>query len=328
MQNFGHKQNNKNTGFSIPGGTRSIPTGAEMSSKIVAERSKRLVECGRVFDMGYFGESVLGTPLLYLQFGEGKRRVLLCAGQHANEHITSALLLKFSDQLAQAHNRNSCIGGVCASELFHNCTILIAPCCNPDGVDLVTGALDSGESYEQARRIARPYPDIPFPSGWKANINGVDLNLQYPAGWKTAHDIKAELGFSEPAPRDYPGELPLCEPESRALYSLTRDFDPELVLCFHSQGEVIYWKYSNREPEGSYELARRFECVSGYTAEETPAASGNAGYKDWFIERYNRPGYTIEVGRGENPLPYGQLAGIYRKVLPIITNALVPPRRS
>ncbi len=27
------------------------------------------------------------------------------------------------------------------------------------------------------------------------------------------------------------------------------------------------------------------------------------GYKDWFIQDFNRPGYTLELGEGQNPLP-------------------------
>ena len=39
--------------------------------------------------------------------------------------------------------------------------------------------------------------------------------------------------------------------------------------------------------------------------------SGYAGYKDWFIMNYDRPGYTVEAGLGENPLPMSQFAQIY-----------------
>lgn len=45
--------------------------------------------------------------------------------------------------------------------------------------------------------------------------------------------------------------------------------------------------------------------------EDTPFASSFAGYKDWFIQNYNLPGYTIECGFGNNPLPISQFNTIY-----------------
>ena len=74
---------------------------------------------------------------------------------------------------------------------------------------------------------------------------------------------------------------------------------------------MIYWKYLDYNPAGSYAIARYFREVSGYEVEETPSASGYAGYKDWFIMTYDRPGYTIEAGRGVSPLPMSQFDRIY-----------------
>ena len=83
----------------------------------------------------------------------------------------------------------------------------------------------------------------------------------------------------------------LTAPESEAVYAFTRSHDFRLILAYHTQGEVIYWKYLDYEPAHSYEIAQYFGRVSGYTVEETPAQSGYAGYKDWFIQEYDRPGY-------------------------------------
>ncbi|HBD86950.1 MAG TPA: gamma-D-glutamyl-meso-diaminopimelate peptidase, partial [Clostridiales bacterium] len=154
-----------------------------------------------------------------------------------------------------------------------------------------------------------------------ANIYGTDLNLQYPAGWEEARRIKFAQGFTGPAPRDYVGTAPLSAPESLAIYDLTIRLDPALTLSYHTQGGIIYWKYQNFMPPRSLEFAECFAMSSGYALEETPYASGFAGYKDWFIETYNRPGYTIECGLGENPLPMSQFDEIYRENIGILVLA-------
>lgn len=69
---------------------------------------------------------------------------------------------------------------------------------NPDGVDLVNGVLRNDRYINETLKISARYPDIPYPNGWKANIAGVDLNLQYPAGWDEAKKIKYSLGFTSP----------------------------------------------------------------------------------------------------------------------------------
>ncbi|MDO4572764.1 MAG: M14 family metallopeptidase [Clostridia bacterium] len=266
------------------------------------------------------GSSVMGKSLSTAAIGRGEKEVFYNASHHANEWITTPLLWSFLEDYAAAYAAGGEIGGLEAQRLYEETTLYLLPLVDPDGVDLVTGALPAGDSYyAQAEALAEHYPLIPFPEGWKANIRGVDLNLGYPAGWEEARRIKFEQGYTRPGPRDYVGTAPLSEPENRAVYDFTQAHDFRLTLSYHTQGMVIYYKYLDYDPPRADEIAAAFEEASGYTAELTPYASGFAGYKDWFIQTYNRPGYTIEAGRGENPLPLSQLPAIYRDNLGILT---------
>lgn len=272
--------------------------------------------------VGTIGRSVMGTPLWSLQLGNGPVEVGYNASFHANESITTPVLLKFVERLLEAYADERMYEELYPERLFEEYSLYLVPLVNPDGVDLVNGLLTEGFYYRRAVRIASGFPDIPFPDGWKANIQGVDLNLQFPAGWDMAKKIKFEQGYNRPAPRDYVGQTPLSVPESTAMFDFTRNRDFSLILAYHTQGEVIYWKYLDEEPEGARRIAEYFSKVSGYRIEETPAASGYAGYKDWFINFYDRPGYTIEAGLGENPLPMGQFPQIYKDNVGILLGGM------
>ena len=278
----------------------------EWSSLAAGARVRSLAERYPCLRSGVFGRSGMGKPLRCLFFGEGERAAVFAAGQHANEWICSPALLNHVEALASAW----AVGDAAARELYRRTRLCFAPLVNPDGADLVTGALRRGRYYERAEHIAAGFPDVSFPSGWKANISGVDLNLQYPAGWERAKEIKFALGWTRPAPRDYVGAAPLCAAEARALYLLTRRMAPKNVLTLHTQGEVIYWRYRGFAPPGAESLAEDLAAASGYALDEAPDESGSAGYKDWAIDALGIPAFTVECGLGENPLPASELGGI------------------
>ena len=264
-----------------------------------------------------------GRSVPQLSIGIGSRRVLYNAAHHANEWITTPLVLQFLERYAQAVSENRELFGYPAQELYQRTTLHLVPMVNPDGVDLVTGAIEEGSAeYAQAQAIAANFPTIRFPAGWKANLAGVDLNLNYPAGWETAREIKFAQGFDRPAPRDYVGRSPLDQPESIAMALLTRQIAPDLTLSYHTQGEVIYWKFQDKAPARAEAIGAQFAAVSGYALEDVPYSSSFAGYKDWFIQDFDRPGYTIEAGSGVNPLPLSRFDELFERNLGILTLGL------
>lgn len=296
-----------------------VPTNISYTSQILDMNISALKTIYPFLQSFTIGTSVLGKSLNVIRFGNGAKEIFYSASIHANEWITAPLLMKFLENISKSYVNNVNIFGYNPRTLFSNVSLYILPMCNPDGVDLVTGLYgENSWAYNNAKRISSNFPDIPFPSGWKANIEGIDLNLQFPAGWDQAKEIKYAQGFDKPAPRDFVGYGALTAPESVALYNFTLRHNFELVIAYHTQGRVIYYQYQDYTPQISRSIAEKFAKVSGYSLEDTPVNSSFAGYKDWFILYYGRPGFTIEVGLGRNPIPISQFDSIYTENLGIL----------
>ncbi len=299
-----------------------VKTDVPMTSELLNQTIDELLRTYPFLRSETLTTTAFGRPVRTLVIGNGERKVIFTAAHHANEWITTPVILKFVEELAQAIQEGGTIWGVNAQTIQNNVTIHTVPMVDPDGVDLVTGAIEPGTlEYETARRLSDNYPSISFPDGWKANLLGVDLNLQYPAGWLQARENKFSQGFTRPGPRDFVGRAPLNQRETIALAEWTEEINPAVVLAYHSQGQVIYWQFQDYDVPGARELGEEFARISGYALADTPFESAFAGYKDWFIQNFRRPGYTVEVGTGESPLPLSQFDEIYRDNLGILVTA-------
>ena len=177
---------------------------------------------------------------------------------------------------------------------------------DPDGVDLVLNG-PPPEEKDELIKMNKGSTDF---SGWKANIRGVDLNNQFPANWEIEKQRKGtETTGSE-------GLSGRCAPHRagsnrNGQFSKKQSFSR--VLAFHTQGKEFYWGYEQMEPPESEFLACEFAKESGYRA--VRFIDSHAGFKDWFIQEYRKPGFTIELGEGVNPLPLSQYEEIYEDVL-------------
>lgn len=158
-----------------------VDTNVNYSSNILDRDIRNLKLVYPFLEVGEIGKSVLGKSLSYIKIGMGNRQVFYNASFHANEWITTPVLMKFLEEYSRAFVNNQRIFGYNAKNLYYNTTLYIVPMVNPDGVDLVTGSIKNVDNaYKNAQNIANNFPNIEFPSGWKANIEGVDLKNYQP----------------------------------------------------------------------------------------------------------------------------------------------------
>ncbi len=298
-----------------------LPVGSEIRiPERTGERMQEMIDCDTEFgqkqleDMiadfekngvkiDIIGASVMKKPLYALKVGRGKKEVFYSGGWHANEWHTSKFLAKFVLELARHDKRKKNWYRYQVNNILNEVTLYCVPLVNPDGVELVLQGVYDGHPFRE--EVLKINKGVERFDHWSANIRGVDLNHQWPAGW----DKEAEESPQQPWPRHYSGKAPLTEPEALAIYHFTRAHSFEYVLAFHSQGQLIYWGYDGLEPKESEEMVRRLSLVSSYTPVRT--ADSDGGYKDWFIKETGRPGFTIEVGVGTNPLPPSAFAEIW-----------------
>ena len=150
-----------------------VPTNIPYNSHILRQNLAMLIRTYPFLNVQVVGNSVLGKPIYVLKLGRGAKQVFYSASIHANEFITTSILMKFVEDYCIAYTRHSTLYGYPIRNIFNSTSIYIMPMVNPDGVDLVTGNLAvSSPSYQKALHIANQFPDIPFPDGWKANLNG------------------------------------------------------------------------------------------------------------------------------------------------------------
>lgn len=267
---------------------------------------------------GCIGRSRAGRPIVSLSLGRGEPCVLFCGGFHGSEYLTSLLLLRFAEALCRSVRSGQTLCGADVASCLARREILLVPCVNPDGAEIFLHGPRAARAYEPlVRSVWEPR------TLWNANAAGVDVNHNFDAGWETLRRTERENGIVGPAPRRYGGETAESEPETRAVCDLCRKRQPVHALAFHSQGEEIFWRYGKTDPPRAAALLHIFASASGYATAENAGLYAHGGFKDWFIETFRRPAFTVEIGKGANPLPLADFEGIWEKLREMLTLAAV-----
>ena len=272
--------------------------------------------CSKIF---FIGKSVLGRKIPVLSIGKPTGSILFTGATHGSEWLTSLVLFRFFDEVCRAFEQGEKLCKINVGSALSKRGLCIIPVLNPDGVEISlkgkSGALSSGKNVE---RLAKG--DFRH---WNANAKGVDINHNFGAGWDILHEIERKNGIFGPSPRQYGGPKAFSEPETRAVCGFCSTFDISRLYSFHSQGEEIYWYYGPGTPLISRDIAEEFSLSCGYKIAVPKGMASHGGLKDWYIEKFKRPGFTVEIGIGENPLPLSDFDEIYKKILPALAKALI-----
>ena len=240
------------------------------------------------------GYSILKKPIIAFQIGNStaSQRILITAGMHAREWITSLALQNWLKQNITVPN------DVC---------IIAIPQCNPDGIKL---AQDGYKHLPRRRQkflyhVNHKSSDFTL---WKANIRAVDLNVNFDANWgQGAHNI------TKPAPANYIGPEPHSEPENRAILKLIKNFKPTVSIALHSKGNVIYYSRTQDQP-----TAEKLSTLTNFPAILSSGSFG--GLTDYLALKKGIPSFTIELGddKLKHPISADQLENIMPKLSKII----------
>ncbi len=271
---------------------------------------ERLIERYPFLYCESIGRSCAGREIYSLALGKTDRPALIAAAFHGSEHITTNLSLLFLEQLCEALKNGEELAGIDARKAFFGKGLIVIPRVNPDGCEIsIAGEKGAGYMASKVRRLCGG--DFKH---WNANLRGVDINHNFDAGWNELHTRERAAGIFGPSSTRYGGEYPESEPETQALTKLCRTENISHALALHTQGEVIYWSYGEIKPRHSEKIAEVFAAESGYALDYPTGLADGGGFKDWFISAFSRPAFTIEIGRGQNPLPSETLYSLYRDV--------------
>lgn len=263
----------------------------------------------RCLSVSFIGRSILGKgiPMITLGDPEAEKGVMYVGAHHGMEWITSVLLLRFVNEYAECLKAKREMYGQNMSYLARTRSIAVVPMLNPDGVDLQIGGIPEGCPLEE--RLVRMNGGRDF-SEWQANARGVDLNHNYSAGFAEYKPIERESGILGGCRSRYSGEHPESEPETGALANYLRFNDSiRMVLTLHTQGEEIFC--GDGSAPGCMRIGRMISRMIGYRLSTPEGTALYGGLTDWYVRDMQKPAFTLECGRGKNPLPLGDYFKIY-----------------
>lgn len=292
-------------------GSPSLVDGNQVYTYQVMERDLERLAAAYPDLVSYesLGQTRYTRDIWAVKLGRGDTTLLLNGAHHAREWMTTSVLMKMIDTYAEAYYDQASLSYYDVRSLLDQVTIWIVPMVNPDGV-ILSQQGTSGLSDSLSNTLVRYNGNSTNFKRWKANMDGVDLNRQYPSGWSGIRNDAAHPWY-----QNYKGKQAAQADEVSLMMELTARVNPEMTISYHSSGNIIFWHYRtlSQYVERDKAIAQVLGQMTGYSLVKPEKNPSGGGYKDWFIETYQRPGYTIEIGdySGEGPLALAQFDKVW-----------------
>lgn len=256
-----------------------------------------------------------GREIWAVKIGHGKPVVLIHGAHHAREWMTSTLLMRMIEVYADAYKKKQSVGAY-QPKILDDISIWFVPMVNPDGVTLQQMGLFAYPIHLYPSLVKMNKGSLNFIK-WKANINGIDLNRQYPANWQSLKGVS-----KYPSYQLYKGIRPLEATEVKALVSFTYEIEPEIAVSYHSSGNMLFWGFyqwglthTTNFAVDYYTIAEKVAHLTKYKLEEPESYQQGGGYTDWFISEFEKPAFTVEIGSlvENSSLPLDSFPSIWKR---------------
>ena len=280
------------------------------------------------------GTTTDGRNLYRIVIGsrDAKKKILVVGAIHAREYITAPLIMRqIKEMLDKREDGDKSLDEIC---------IEYVPMVNPDGVTISQSGingLNKEESKKKLQEIIDSWSEWGlkenqdkynwFLNKWKNNLNGVDINHNFPTqGWPNRADSR-----KRPCNEFYKGASAGSESETQYLITLVNNENFDAVLNYHTQGQIIYWSNQHAAADVLAKDRAMADIVAAYTGYKlvAPEADGSkygTGFKDWLDWEKGIPNVTVEVGIGTSPVPETQIESIWQQntgVLPDIVKYIL-----
>ncbi len=253
-----------------------------------AEYEERIRSASLFSDFFTLGYSLFSQPIYASHVGgySGRQVIVQCA-IHAREYVTSLLGVELARHAADTFREDG-------AYFIYNT--------NPDGVRLVLDGAAYVPCALQGDFLVAVNGGSEDFSLYKANGAAVDLNTNFDAKWGGG-----AMNRRCPSPESFIGYYPMSEREVGLLGDFTSAIRPYATLSYHTKGEVIYYGFEGQSEaslERDKKIAERLAAATSYTPVPTIASTG--GYKDWCIEKFDIPAFTIEVAPSDASHPVSE----------------------